>query len=71
MRGPIGVRGAIIGIALGIVIYLLLLLGVRALLSIFSPEVGAIVAVVLILAYPGALFLGAILSLRRQRRRQR
>lgn len=70
MRGPFGIRAALIGITIGIVVYVLLLLGVRALLSIFSPEVGAIVAVVLILAYPAALLLGAILSLRRQRRRQ-
>lgn len=70
MRGPFGIRAALIGITIGIVVYVLLLLGVRALLGIFSPEVGALVAVVLILAYPAALFIGAILSLRRQRRKE-
>lgn len=63
-------RGWIIGLALGVVVYLAILLGARALLSNFSPETGAIVALLLILLYPAALFLGAFLSFRRQRRRQ-
>lgn len=60
----------IIGLTAGVVVYLLILLGARALLSKFSPETGAIVAVLLILLYPAALFIGAFLSFRRQRRRQ-
>ena len=63
-------RGWIIGLTTGVVVYLLILLGARALLGTFSPETGAIVAIGLILLYPAALFVGAFLSLRRQRRRQ-
>lgn len=63
-------RTWIIGLTAGVVVYLLILLGARALLGNFSPETGAIVAIVLILLYPAALFIGAFLSFRRQRRRQ-
>lgn len=63
-------RAWIIGLTAGVVIYVLLLLGVRALLGNFSPETGAIVALFLILLYPAALFIGAFLSFRRQRRKQ-
>jgi len=63
-------RGWIIGLTAGVVIYLVILLGARALLGHFSPEAGAIVALFLILLYPTALFVGAFLSFRRQRRRQ-
>ncbi len=63
-------RAWIIGLTVGAVVYLLILLGARALLGAFSPETGAIVAIFLILLYPAALFLGAFLSLRRQRRKQ-
>ncbi len=63
-------RAWIIGLTVGAVVYLLILLGARALLGAFSLETGAIVAIFLILLYPAALFLGAFLSLRRQRRKQ-
>lgn len=68
MGGPFNARNATIGAILGIVVYLLILAGLRLLLGSVSLNVAAIVTLLTMLAYPGALVLGAVLSLRRQRR---
>ena len=68
MGGPFSVKNATIGAVLGIIVYLLILLALRLLLGAVPLTVAAILTMLAILAYPGALVLGAILSLRRQRR---
>lgn len=71
MGGPFNARNATIAAVIGIAIYLALIVGLRFLLRALPLEVAALVTVVVILAYPGALVLGATLSMRRFRRRQR
>ncbi len=68
MGGPFSVKNATIGAVLGIIVYLLILLALRLLLGSVSLNVAAILTLLAIIAYPGALVLGAVLSLRRQRR---
>lgn len=68
MGGPFNVKNATIGAVLGIIVYLLILLALRLLLGSVSLNVAAILTLLAIIAYPGALVLGAVLSLRRQRR---
>ena len=70
MGGPFNTRIAIIGATLGIVVYIVLLVTLRFLLRAVSLEVAALITFLVILGYPGALVLGAILSLRRQRRKR-
>lgn len=68
MGGPFNAKSAAIGAVLGIVVYLLILAGLRLLLGAVSLNVAAILTLLVMFAYPGALVLGAVLSLRRQRR---
>ncbi len=68
MGGPFNLKNAAIGAILGILVYLLILVGLRLLLGSVSLNVAALLTLLAIVAYPGALVLGAILSLRRQRR---
>ncbi|HEY8598724.1 MAG TPA: hypothetical protein VIL85_09855 [Thermomicrobiales bacterium] len=68
MSGPFSVKNATIGAILGMIVYLLILLALRLLLGSVPLNVAAILTILAMLAYPGALVLGAILSLRRQRR---
>jgi hypothetical protein len=68
MGGPFNARNAILAAGLGIIVYLALIAGLRFVLRALPLEVAAIVALLVIVAYPGALVLGAILSLRRYRR---
>lgn len=68
MRGPFNARNATIAAVLGIGVYIALIVGLRFLLRGVSLELAALITLVVILAYPGALVLGAILSLRRHRR---
>lgn len=68
MGGPFNARNATIAAVLGIMVYIALIVGLRSLLRALPLEVAALVTFVVILAYPGALVLGAILSLRRYRR---
>lgn len=70
MGGPFGTRNALLGATLGIVVYIVLLVGLRLLLRSVSLNVAAGITLLVILGYPGALVLGAVLSLRRQRRRR-
>jgi hypothetical protein len=68
MGGPFNAKNAAIGAVLGTIVYLLILAGLRLLLGAVSLNVAAILTILAIFAYPGALVLGAVLSLRRQRR---
>jgi hypothetical protein len=68
MGGPFNAKNAMIGAGLGIIVYLLILAGLRLLLGSVSLNVAAILTILAIFAYPGALVLGAVLSFRRQRR---
>lgn len=71
MGGPFNVRNATIAVALGIGVYLALILGLRVVLRSLPLEVAALATFGVILAYPAALVLGAILSMRRYWRRRR
>lgn len=68
MGGPFNLKSAAIGAILGILVYLLILVGLRLLLGSVSLNVAALLTLLAIVSYPGALVLGAVLSLRRQRR---
>jgi uncharacterized membrane protein len=68
MGGPFSAKNATIGAVLGIIVYLLILLALRLLLGAVPLNAAAILTLLAMLAYPGALVLGAVLSLRRQRR---
>lgn len=70
MGGPFNTRIALLGAALGIVVYIALLVSLRFLLRAVPLNVAALITLLVILGYPTALVLGAILSLRRQRRRR-
>ena len=62
MGGPFNARNAAIGAVLGIVVYLALLIALRFFLRALPLNVAALVTLVVMLAYPGALVLGAVLS---------
>lgn len=70
MGGPLNARNALLGAALGIVVYIAVLIGLRFLLRSVSLNVAALITLLVMLGYPAALVLGAILSLRRHRRRR-
>lgn len=70
MGGPFNTRIALIGAALGIIVYIALLFSLRFLLRSVSLDIAALITLLVMLGYPAALVLGAILSLRRQRRRR-
>lgn len=70
MGGPFGTKNALIGATLGIIVYIVLLVSLRFLLRSVSLNVAALITLLVILGYPGALVLGAVLSLRRQRRKR-
>ena len=68
MSGPFNAKPATLAALLGVAVYIALIVGLRFLLRALPLGLAALVTFVVILAYPGALILGAILSLRRYRR---
>ena len=70
MGGPLNARNALLGAAIGIVVYIALLASLSFLLRSVSLNVAALITLLVMLGYPAALVLGAVLSLRRQRRRR-
>ena len=68
MSGSFNAKNATIAALLGVVVYIALIVGLRFVLRALPLGLAALVTFAVILAYPGALILGAVLSLRRYRR---
>jgi hypothetical protein len=68
VSGPFNAKNATLAALLGVLIYIALIVGLRFLLRALPLELAALVTFAVILAYPAALVLGAVLSLRRYRR---